>query len=604
MADDDRNSADSLLGDDVAIIGMACRFPGADNKAAYWKNLVDGLETITFIDKDRIKSERHLISNPRYVPAGGLLDQYDCFDAALFGIPDHIAELMTPEHRAFLECAWDVMIDGGYNSFACNAQVGVYGACNPQSIAMYGPSPNWISASDSVLEHSQAWLPDALTAYTLYYLGLTGESLTLNALCSGFHAAVHLACHSLLLGQVDMAIAGGVMIRLPHERGYLWEPGKTLSHDGHSRPFDAEGTGGAPASGVATFLLKRAAAAIKDRDNIYALIKGTAINNNGAKSAGFGILQPERLAACIATGLAAAAVPSETVTMVEAVGAALPIFDAIEVNATAQAFKTSKRRYCSLGSVKGNLGHAGVASGGASAIKSALSIVNRVIPKSVNFKNASPELDLAHSPFVVQQETAGWMPDCGVRRASVNSIGGAGYNAHMLLEEAPSRPRRSRATGDRREQLIVLSGRTKDALEAQMRNLNAQLRAQPQQSIGDIAYTLLVGRRAEKYRWAAVSNTTAELASKLDAPGAADVFPGTEGVQRNVDEELLEETDGGLALKKDGKSRHSALRALAKAWASGSEVNCDDLYKDERPSRVSLPSYPFERRRYWRTSWN
>ncbi len=597
-------TTDEVASEDVAIVGISCRFPKAANKDVFWKNILDGRECITFMSEEQIKADRHLIGNPYYVPACGLIEDYDGFDAELFGIPESTAEMMTPEHRAFIECAWDVMVDAGYDASSYAGDVAVYGACNPQSIARYGESPNWVTASDPVLEHSQAWCPDALTAYTLYHLGLTGESMTLNALCSGFHSAVHFACQSLLLKQVDMAIAGGVMIRLPHERGYLWAKGKPLSRDGHSRPFDDAATGAAISSGVATFLLKPLADAVADRDHIYAVIKGTAINNNGASSMGFGVFQPDRLAACIAAGLAAADVSSDTVSMVEAVGAGLPISDVVEVEATARAFNTKRKGYCSFGSVKGNIGHAGVASGGASAIKAALSIYHGIIPQSINFDKPNRDIDFDSSPFCMQRQTSSWDPGRGIRRASVNSIGGAGYNAHMLLEQAPTRPKRE--PFNHVSQLVVLSAHSETALTAQVKNLFLWVQMNPDARLDDLAYTLNMGRRHHRFRWATVTTSVDELRDRLgdDRPSQSVVTAGLGTEKRGLDTSLLVETDRGIAFKElSRRTDAKALFEMARCWVSGHIINRSELFRSMDLHRISLPAYAFQRRRFWRTYW-
>jgi len=587
---------------DIAIIGVSCRFPKAPNKEIYWDNLVNGQECITFLEHELIKADRHLITNPAYVPVSGIIDEYDQFDAKLLGIPDRTAELMTPEHRAFIESAWDVMIDAGYDASSYAGDVAVYSACNPQSVATYSPPPDWITASDAVLEESQSWLPDALAPYTLYHLGLTGEAMTLGALCAGFHSAVHFACQSLLLNQVEMAIAGGVMIRLPHYRGYLWEQDKPLSKDGHSRPFDRKASGGALASGVASLLLKPLPAAIADKDNIYAVIKGTAINNNGAKSMGFGIFHMERLGACIASSLAVSGVDAETITMVEAVGASLPISDAVEFNATKLAFDTKKTNYCSLGAVKGNLGHAGVAAGGASAIKAILSIYNGIIPKSINFEEPNPDIDFASSPFYMQQETASWKESVGIRRASVNAIGGAGYNANMILEQAPRRAPRD--AYDNRPIFVPVSAHNDDSLTKQLKNLYGWLQKNPSARVDDLGYTLHVGRKEMDYRWSAVVTSLAELAEELEQSLRHEKSTAIVSNQKIFNDQLLSLEDGKVIFK-DPASQYNKkhLEELKRAWVSGCSISRHHLYKDQDLYRIPLPAYAFTRKRYTREYW-
>ncbi|MBP6986189.1 MAG: type I polyketide synthase [Alphaproteobacteria bacterium] len=600
MSDKMKTEFDSDINmQDIAIIGISCRFPEAPNKEAFWSNLINDRECITFLTDEQIQCDRHLITNPAYVPASGIIDQYDHFDAELFGISERTAALMTPEHRVFFESAWDVMMDAGYDASSFSGDVAVYGACNTQSIATYSPPPDWITASDAVLEESQAWLPDALAPYTLYHLGLTGESMTINALCAGFHSAVHFACQSLLLNQVEMAIAGGVMIRLPHMRGYLWEKDKPLSRDGHSRPFDAKATGGALASGVATLLLKPLSAAIADRDNIYSVIKGTAINNNGAKSMGFGVYHLDRLAACIASSLAAAEVSPNTISMVEAVGASMLVSDAVEFNATKLAFGTKETNYCSLGAVKGNLGHAGVAAGGASAIKAILSIYNGIIPKSLNFDEPNPNIDFASSPFYMQQETSLWKSNCGIRRASVNALGGAGYNANMILEQAPNRP--SREPYNNQPVLVLVSAHNANSLKKQLEKLYEWTLTNPSARLDDVAYTLHVGRKEMKYRWAIVISSLSELSEQLLKAYKEQSFGLPRDSEKVFNDSLMCLKDGKLVFK-DASSLASRghLSELANAWMSGHSISRGAFYRDREVYRIPLPAYSFTRQRYVR----
>jgi polyketide synthase PksJ len=343
---------------DVAIIGISCRFPGARDKEQFWDNLVNGRESVTFLSKDEIEVDEALINSPAYVRANGMLDGYDEFDPSVFGISDRMATAMTPEHRLFLGSTWEAIEDGGYDPDRVKGEVGIYGSMNPQTAALYSAPPDWVSVGPEVMDRSMAWAPDTVTSNALYFTGLTGEAVTVTAVCSGFHYSVHLACQSLLLGQIDMAVAGGVMIRLPHRRGYLWEEGRILSKDGHCRPFDANGTGTVLASGVATLLLKPVQPAIADRDHIYALVKGSAINNNGVSSMAYGLAQPERLSACIANAMQVGGVSPETVSLYEANGFGLPITDSLEVHAATMAFGKQSGT-CSIGAAKGNIGHAG-----------------------------------------------------------------------------------------------------------------------------------------------------------------------------------------------------------------------------------------------------
>ncbi|GAU65733.1 erythronolide synthase [Streptomyces sp. NBRC 110611] len=585
---------------DVAIIGMSCRFPGARDKEQFWDNLVHGRESITFLQRDEIAVDETVINNPAYVRAAGLLDGYDEFDPSVFGISDRMARAMTPEHRLFLESAWEVLEDGGYDPERIRGEVGVYASANPQTAALYSSPPDWVSVGPDVMDRSNAWFPDTLTSNALFHLGLTGEAFTVQAVCSGFHYSVHLACQSLLLGQTDLAIAGGVMVRLPHRRGYLWEEGRILSRDGHCRAFDAKGTGTTLASGVATFLLKPLTRAVADRDHIYATVKGTAINNNGASAVAYGLAQPERLSACIAGALQAGEVTPDTVTMYEANGFGLPLTDALEVRAAQLAFG-KRTGTCSIGTVKSNIGHGGVVAGGSGAVKAAFSLYHRRLVPTINLTEPNPDIDFPGTPFVPQLAGADWEPECGIRRAGVTALGGGGYNSHLVLEEPPARHPRTPELGAPR--IATLSGLDDRALGRQRAALREWIRQRPELRLDDICFSLNLGRRIMARRWAAVVSTRDELIEAL-SDDTAHEWVCASGEARQADPARFRQTDDGLAPAGAGEVRdEQALFRLAVAWTQGRRVDFAALHAGEDSHRVPLPGYPFERRRFWRTDW-
>ncbi|QFR00442.1 type I polyketide synthase [Streptomyces phaeolivaceus] len=585
---------------DIAIIGIACRFPGANNKEEFWDNLVNGRESIRFLRKEEIEVDQALVNNPAYVAACAPLDGYDEFDPAVFNIPDHVATLMTPEHRIFLESVWDVLEDAGYDPERLQAEVGVYAGANPQTPALYSSPPDWVSVGPDVMDRSNAWFTDTMTSNALYYLGLTGEAVTLTAVCTGFPYAVHLASQSLLLGQTDMAVASGVMVRLPQLRGYLWEEGRIASRDGHCRPFDANGTGTRLASGVATVLLKPVRQAVDDRDHIYAIVRGSAINNNGASAVSYGFAQPERLSACMAAALHVSGVGPDTVSMYEANTFGLPITDGLEVRAAAMAYD-GPTGTVSLGSVKGNIGHAGVAAGGSGAIKAALALYHGQLVPTINLTEVNEELDLPHTPFAPQLEGADWKPAAGIRRAGVTALGGGGYNAHLVLEEPPVRRSREPETGAPR--LVGLSARDERALAARRTALREWIARHPEARLDDICLSLNLGRRVMARRWAAVVSSKEELVEALTA-GSGSRVAATSAPVRQVDLSGLRQTEGGLAPREAREARdEQTLRRLAVAWTQGLAVDLAALHKGDEAHRVPLPGYPFERRRFWRTSW-
>lgn len=584
---------------DIAVIGIACRFPGAGGKEQFWDNLVNGRESITFLDKDEIEVDQTLVNNPFYVRACATLDGYDEFDPSVFRISDRVARLMTPEHRIFLESVWDVLEDGGYDPERVAGEVGVYAAANPQTPALYSSAPDWVSVGPEVMERSNAWFTDTMTSNALFYTGLTGEAVTLTAVCTGFHYSLHLACQSLLLGQTDMAIASGVMVRLPHRRGYLWEEGRIMSRDGHCRPFHARGTGTRLASGVATFLLKPLREAVADRDHIYATVKGSAINNNGASAVSYGFAQPDRLSACIANAMHVGGVDPGTVSLYEGNFFGLPITDGLEVRAAQMAFGKQSGT-TSIGSLKGNIGHAGVAAGGAGAIKAALALHHRELVPTINLTEVNEDLDLPDTPFVPQVEGADWEPEAGVRRAGVTALGGGGYNAHLVLEEAPAPPAREPESGMPR--LVALSALDDRGLTARRTALREWLARHPGTRLDDVCVSLNLGRRVMDRRWAAVVRTTEELAEALvRESGHRPAGGGTAGGDGAAG---LRQTAAGLAPDTaEARRDERTLLGLAEAWVQGRQVDFAALHEGERSHRVPLPGYPFARRRFWRTDW-
>ncbi|QQC92928.1 beta-ketoacyl synthase N-terminal-like domain-containing protein [Streptomyces alfalfae] len=582
---------------DVAVIGMSLRAPGARTKEQFWDNLVHGRESVSFLAKDDIHVDETLIHSPFYVRACGLLDTYDKFDPSVFGISDRMAAAMTPENRLFLESAWEAFEDGGYDPERVGCEVGVYGANNPQTAALYSSPPDRVSVGPEAIEASLAWSPDTMTSNALYYMGLTGEAVTVAAVCAGFHYAVHLACQSLLLGQTDMAVAGGSMVRLPHPRGHLWEENRVLSKDGHCRPFDANGTGTALSSGVVTVLLKPVAQAVADRDHVYAVVKGSAVNNNGVSAMAYGLAQPERLSACIANAMEVGGVTPDTVSLYEANGLGMPMTDELEVHAASMAFG-KQTATTSIGGVKGNVGHGGVVSGGFGAIKAALALHHKTLPATINLTEVNEDLDFPSTPFVPQIETADWGTEAGIRRAGITSIGGGGYNAHLVLEEAPAVAERA-PEAEGRPRIATLSALDDEALARQRARLKDRLVADPGLRLDDVCFSLNLGRKVMARRWAAVVRSRAELIAALSGDATGGQVTETAAAPR-ADASSFPRNDHGIVC---AATDADALAGVAAAWVTGQQVDFASLHQGEDSHRVPLPTYPFQPRRFWRTDW-
>ena len=514
----------------IAIVGLACRFAGARSPAEYWDNLQGGVESIVRYDDAALLAagvQPAQLRSPHYVRAGAPLDDMECFDAALFGLSPRDAAIMDPQHRHFLECAWEALENAGHVPARFGGAIGVFGGSgqnaylarnlmtNPRLVRDVGPFLLRHTGNDK----------DFLTTRISYLLDLRGPSINVQTACSTSLVAVHMAIQSLLNGECDMAVAGGASIDLPHRHGYQYETGEILSPDGHCRPFDADAQGTVFGSGVGLVVLRRLADAVADRDHVYAVIRGSAVNNDGAGKVGYLAPSVDGQASVITEALGIAGIDAATIDYVEAHGTGTPVGDPIEVAALTQAFRrdTDATGYCAIGSVKGNIGHTDTAAGTASLIKVALALHHRMLPPTLHFGAPNPACAFADSPFRVADALRPWAaPDGRPRRAGVSSLGVGGTNAHVVVEEAPvSRP--PGAGGRRQFQLLGWSARTATALDATGDALAAAMRAGPARPLGDIAYTLNVGRHPLPCRRFVVASNTADAAQAI---ADADRTPG------------------------------------------------------------------------------
>ena len=531
---------------DIAVIGMAGRFPGAANLTKFWRNLAAGVESVTRFTRDELVAagvSAELLADPLYVPARPILEDVDKFDAEFFGISPREAEVMDPQQRLFLETAWEALEDAGCDSERYAGSIGVYGG---QSFNTYLLANLCTSRArtEGLLNFSksgsyQTFLgndKDFLATRVAYKLNLKGPAVTVQTACSTSLVAICQACQSLLCRQCDVALAGGVTAFASQKTGYLAQDGGMASPDGHCRAFDAQAQGTVFGSGVGLVVLKRLADAIADGDHIYAVIKGFAVNNDGAGKVSYAAPSVDGQAEVIALAQALAGVSADTIHYIEAHGTATPLGDPIEVAALTQAFRqtTDKTGFCGLGSVKGNIGHLDIAAGVAGFIKTCLALKHGLIPPTLHFTAPSPKIDFANSPFYVVAKPTPWATNGTPRRAGVTALGVGGTNAHVVLEEAPvvapSKPVRP-------IQLLTLSAKTPAALDAATAQLAAHLTAQPDINLADVAYTLQVGRRAWPHRRIIVARDAADLqraftgvTERRDAP-VVFMFPG-QGAQR------------------------------------------------------------------------
>jgi acyl transferase domain-containing protein len=506
-------------GFEIAVIGLAGRFPGARSVEEFWQNLRDGVESISFFTAEELAAEGvdpAILKDPRYVNAGGVLADAELFDASFFGITPREAEIMDPQHRFFLECAWEALEDAGYDPERFGGPVGVFGGVSRNTYLLV----NLLSGdSDAVRGLPLVIASDAdfLTTRVSYKLNLKGPSFDVQTACSTSLVAVHLACQSLLSGECDMALAGGVSVSVPQRAGYLFQEGGTYSPDGHCRAFDARAQGTVGSNGVGIVVLKRLADALAEGDSIRAVIKGSAVNNDGSAKVGFTAPSVDGQAAAIARALDMAEVHPDSVSYVETHGTSTTLGDPIEIAGLTQAFRgrTDRKSFCALGSVKTNIGHANAGSGVAGLIKTVLALQRRLLPPSLNFERPNPNIDFANSPFYVNVGLVEWPEGPTPRRAGVNSFGMGGTNVHLVLEEAPSS---EDAVQTRPWQLMVLSAKRGTALEAATARLREHLDQNRDLGPADVAYTLQVGRKRFAHRRFVVCRDLPDALAALDDP--------------------------------------------------------------------------------------
>jgi acyl transferase domain-containing protein len=489
--------------DPIAIIGMAGRFPGAADVAQFWCNLREGVESVRFFNREELKARgvaAALLDDPLYVRAGAVLDGIELFDADFFGFTPREAEITDPQHRVFLECAFEALEDSGYDPEGYEGQIGVFaGAGLSTYLLNYVLRCPEVVRSVSPLQLQLGNNKDYVPLRVSYKLRLRGPSVNVNTACSSSLVAVHLACQSLLDYQCDMALAGGVGIQLPQDQGYLYAQNGIVSPDGHCRAFDAGAQGTVSGNGAGIVVLKRLAEALADGDSIRAVILGSAINNDGAAKVSFTAPSMEGQARVIAEALAVAEVDPETIGYVEAHGTGTPLGDPIEIAALTDVFRahTDRARFCVVGSVKTNIGHLDEAAGIAGLIKTVLALQHAQIPPSLHYEKANAEIDFETSPFYVPTRPISWETDGVPRRAGVSSFGIGGTNAHVVLEEAPPSTPGSSA---RPWQLLFLSAKTDTVLDMLTARLADHLQRTPGIALADVAYTLHVGRKDFPHR--------------------------------------------------------------------------------------------------------
>lgn len=517
---------------DIAVVGMSCHFPGARNPEEFWQNLRNGVEALQNYSVEDLRSagvEQSLIDKPNYVRAGITLQDLEYFDAGFFGFSKRDAAIMDPQHRHFLECAWEALENAGHVPERFDGSIGVFAGCGMNAYFMFHLLTNK-QLLDSVgmflLRHTGND-KDFLATRVSYIFNLRGPSINVQTACSTSLVAIHMASQSLLNGECDMALAGGATIELPHRQGYVYEEGEILSVDGHCRSFDDGSTGTIFGSGAGVVVLRRLKDAIADGDTIHAVIKGSAVNNDGASKVSYLAPSVEGQAEAIEHAIRMANVPADSISYVETHGTGTRVGDPIEVSALTRAFRqwTQKSGFCGIGSVKTNIGHLDTAAGVASFIKTVLALQHKFIPPSLNFKQPNRLIDFASSPFYVVGEAREWQAPAP-RRACINSLGVGGTNAHLVLEEAPVLEPLEPSGG---YQALPVSARSAEALEEAVRRLVHHVPEHPEFRMCDVAYTLQMGRREFPHRRVLIARNAEELRQAAAATDAKSKVAGVAG---------------------------------------------------------------------------
>jgi len=531
---------------DIAIVGMAGRFPDARSVAEFWNNLRDGVESLRELAPDELREHGipdEWLQHPDYVARGALLDEIDCFDAAFFGVTPQEARDTDPQQRLLLEVSHAALEDAGYDPARCPGRIGVYaGAAENQYMLQQWRGGDGDLESD--LASGLGGFVDFLATRVSYKLNLRGPSMSVQTACSTSLTALAVACDALRANRCDMALAGGVSLRIPQVSGYWYSEGVPVSRDGRCRPFDSSAGGTCFSAGVGMVLLKPLATALADNDHIYAVVRGIGINNDGADKMAFTAPSAVGQCAAVAEALADADISARDIGYVEAHATGTALGDPIEVRALTEVFRrhTQDVGFCALGSVKANIGHTNRASGVASLIKAALALHHKQLPPAINFEAPNPALELEQSPFFVPTTVRAW-DSSSTRYAGVSSLGAGGTNVHVVLGEAPPRPT---APPYRAAQLFVVSGRTHQSLASNVSALSSAIDALPESSLADAAFTLQVGRASLAYRLAAVGCDRASVKLALAhasaqparshqrGPKVAFMFPGHGGQKPGI----------------------------------------------------------------------
>jgi len=588
----------------IAVIGLSCVFPGAKNHEEYWQRLCQGDELITYFSPEELAQQgvsSELLQDPHYVMARGIIEEVDCFDADFFHITPKEALRLDPQQRLFLQHAWWALETAGYCPKKYSGRIGIFSGADSSEYfeKILHPFLQKVSQTDTLAINLARMTQSFLSTKTSYHLGTTGPSININTACSTGLVVVDVACQYLRSGYCEIALAGAVSIKQPQKIGYLYQKEGITSPDGHCRAFDEQAAGTVPSSGLGILVLKRLSEAIQDGDMIWSVIKGIAVNNDGDKKIGFTAPNASGQERCIREALQQAGIPADTIDYVETHGTATALGDPIEINALMNAFAevSSVKKKCAIGSVKTNLGHADAAAGMAGIIKTILMLYNAKIPPTLHYHRNNPQIDFSKAPFYVNTTLKVWScPQENPRRAGVSAFGIGGTNAHVVLEEGPPLFSREKPSIEGLNQIIILSAKSEQALATIASGLSHYLqRHAPQEEdsrscfLADVAYTLQVGRSDFLVRRAIVCQTLTEAITALKNHASATIHIVDPQCSTNQENQI----DSVEVSEEQDPQRIAAL------WLSGERINWRSYHSKSIRRKLPLPTYPFEKQRYW-----
>jgi acyl transferase domain-containing protein/NADP-dependent 3-hydroxy acid dehydrogenase YdfG/acyl carrier protein len=575
----------------VSIIGMAGKFPGANNIEEFWMNLRNGVESIKFFSDGELQElgvPLSMVENPKYVKARGIVEGTEYFDAEFFGYPRHVAENMDPQHRLLLETVWHALESSGYFSEEQAGVVSVFASVDQMDSYLWEVL-NRNGKADSPIENYQRFIenaPDFIASRISYAFNFTGPSLNVQSACSTGLLSVSLACESLLAETCDMAISGTVNITSPKGAGYLYMEGMISSPDGHCRPFDSRAQGTLLSEGVAAVVLKRTEDAIRDGDHILAVIRGFGVNNDGSGKVGYTAPSVEGQMNVIIEAMAFADIDPETIGYIEAHGTGTKLGDPIEIKAITQAYRalgSKKNKYCPIGAVKGNIGHTDVVAGTAGLIKTILTLKHREIPPTINFEKPNSEIDFSNSPFYLSDKLIPWEKKDSPRRAGVSSFGVGGTNTHIVLEEAPV-PKVKSDKKERPLHLLALSANSQKSLEDLIQIYHKFLET-TKDALPDICYTANTGRKHFQFRTYVIACNIQEMQLKLKKHEFT--ISQISKDKKNIKVDVEPQTDWNVLLKDLGES-----------YLLGAHIDWKGLDTTYIRHKVNLPLYPFQQQKF------